>query len=63
MCASKISPFGAHKCRPYSKPALTKLTPEEAKGEREAKSIPGDEFCANCMSAKLLFSARRKCRC
>ena len=43
MCASKTSLSGAHKRRPYKKPALTKLTTEEAKAVLEAKSIPGDE--------------------
>jgi len=43
MCASKTSLSGAHKRRPYKKPALTKLTTEETKAVLEAKSIPGDE--------------------
>jgi hypothetical protein len=29
--------------RPYSSPALTKLTPEEALALLDAKSIPGDK--------------------
>ncbi len=36
----KPSPSQIHKSRPYNRPALTKLTPEEAKAVLEARSIP-----------------------
>jgi hypothetical protein len=47
MSASKTSP----KRRPYNKPALKKLTPEEAEAELKAKAIPGDEQAQQLMDA------------
>ena len=43
MSASKTSPSPTHKRRPYHRPTLTRLTPEEAKAMLEAQSIPRDE--------------------
>lgn len=43
MSASNSALSSIPKRRPYNRPILTKLAPEEAKTELEAKAIPGDE--------------------
>jgi hypothetical protein len=43
VSASKTGLSGAPKRKPYNRPTVTELTPEEAKAELEAKAIPGCE--------------------
>jgi len=51
VSASKAQLFGASKRRAYHKPSLRKLTPEQAKAELEAKSIPSDKQAEQLMDA------------
>ena len=43
MCASKPLPINARKRNLYKKPALTRLTPEEAKKTLESRLDPTDK--------------------
>ena len=51
MSASKTGLSSAPKRKPYNRPTVKKLTPEEAKAELEAKAIPGSENTQQLLDA------------
>jgi hypothetical protein len=61
VSASKSGPSSVpKKPKPYNRPTLTKLTPEEAKTALEAKGLPGDENVQKLMDATRLRVGEKK---
>jgi hypothetical protein len=48
------------KRKPYNRPTVTKLTPEEAKAVLEAKGIPGNEEARQLLEAIRLRLGEKK---